>query len=550
MHLKTPPAPLRGSRAISRSFRACALTFLLGLAPPAASPARADLIRLLGPGDWMDTGIWSGDTVPAKVNEEAKHSVNVGSGVSGTVLINGGPGSYKLQEIHFENTSSVTFRNSTNFTSNSVTLAIEEDFLKDGSGSVIFSWNTNGTIYLTIGGDLIINDGKVLFGTSSAYAQRLTVSGSTIINKGLLSMRTGSRGSTTSPVQLGKTYVGAEGGLELYTGGNSSLTTEYFRVQALSGSGKISVQNSSATLYSGVLTVDTAETNNLFSGEITQAGNARLGLAKTGTGSLTLSGSNSYTGGTGVEQGVLIAASDTALGTGEVAVGAEGRLRVEDQIILNNTIVLNGGTLEMRGRLSGSAAGISFGAEGGRIEGGGRIDVDAGFASLNQIIGAGTEAIEQIYGADQAWSSLTYEWGIKSWDEEPGSASLVTIEGDLELSLAGTYRLSLKTLQNEGGAGLLDNFEEVSRSWTILTATGEIDNFDAMLWEIDASGFLDAHGGSWKLGRMGSDLVLTYTAAIPEPGALGLFSGLVGAWAAFLAGPLLVRRGVRFPLLS
>ncbi|MCP2638452.1 phosphatase PAP2 family protein [Microbacterium sp. HD4P20] len=44
-------------------------------------------------------------------------------------------------------------------------------------------------------------------------------------------------------------------------------------------------------------------------------------LTKSGTGSLTLSGANSFTGGTAVEGGSLVAASATALGAGDVSVG-------------------------------------------------------------------------------------------------------------------------------------------------------------------------------------------------------------------------------------
>ncbi|MGW0824532.1 phosphatase PAP2 family protein [Streptomyces sp. NPDC002845] len=61
------------------------------------------------------------------------------------------------------------------------------------------------------------------------------------------------------------------------------------------------------------------------------------GLVKRGTGSLTLTGANRYTGGTTVEAGVLVAASKEALGRGDVHV-AGGTLSTGD-----NTVRVRGG---------------------------------------------------------------------------------------------------------------------------------------------------------------------------------------------------------------
>ncbi|WP_228382777.1 autotransporter-associated beta strand repeat-containing protein, partial [Salmonella enterica] len=41
-------------------------------------------------------------------------------------------------------------------------------------------------------------------------------------------------------------------------------------------------------------------------------------LVKTGTGELTLNGDNDYSGGTTIDDGVLIAASVNALGSGDI----------------------------------------------------------------------------------------------------------------------------------------------------------------------------------------------------------------------------------------
>jgi autotransporter-associated beta strand protein len=59
----------------------------------------------------------------------------------------------------------------------------------------------------------------------------------------------------------------------------------------------------------------------------------RGGLIKSGSGSLTLTGDNSYRGGTTLTAGTLVAASPTALGAGDVVL-AGGTFRVAEQLHL------------------------------------------------------------------------------------------------------------------------------------------------------------------------------------------------------------------------
>lgn len=75
-------------------------------------------------------------------------------------------------------------------------------------------------------------------------------------------------------------------------------------------------------------------------------------LHKEGSGALTLTGSNSYAGGTVVVQGKLVAGSAHSLGTGDVTINS-GTLSLGTGVNITNKIKLAGGTLE-KGLTTGS----------------------------------------------------------------------------------------------------------------------------------------------------------------------------------------------------
>ncbi|MFI7404204.1 phosphatase PAP2 family protein [Streptomyces sp. NPDC049541] len=70
------------------------------------------------------------------------------------------------------------------------------------------------------------------------------------------------------------------------------------------------------------------------------------GLTKRGSGTLTLTGHNKYTGGTVVKDGVLVAASSHALGHGEVRVSG-GTLRLQRSVRVHGVYAQESGALEL-----------------------------------------------------------------------------------------------------------------------------------------------------------------------------------------------------------
>lgn len=106
------------------------------------------------------------------------------------------------------------------------------------------------------------------------------------------------------------------------------------------------VSGGSATTLS-TLTVNNPTTAYTFSGVLgaTTTGGNNLALVKAGASSLTLSGTNTYTGGTTITGGTLIAASASALGTGNVTLGAATNLTINAGVVITNmtgtTLTLN-----------------------------------------------------------------------------------------------------------------------------------------------------------------------------------------------------------------
>jgi autotransporter-associated beta strand protein len=139
------------------------------------------------------------------------------------------------------------------------------------------------------------------------------------------------------------TYTGAT----VVNGGTLNLSG------SISGSSTLSIRNSGTLNYSaaGSQTVTSA----------TGTGSVALN----GTGTLTLNGSNSYSGGSAVTTGTLVAAGDGALGTGSVTISSGGTLQASGNqgntlILGNNSGAITGSDVTYGGLANGSASSKSF----------------------------------------------------------------------------------------------------------------------------------------------------------------------------------------------
>ncbi|MFP5931343.1 fibronectin-binding autotransporter adhesin ShdA [Salmonella sp. 741265069_HSA] len=197
----------------------------------------------------------------------------------------------------------------------------EGQIVKSGSDELIVTGDNNYSGGTTISGGTLTADHADSLGTG------------TIDNSGVLKVGEGELKNTLSGSgSLVKTGTGelTLGGDNTYSGG-TTITSGTLRADHADSLGTGAIDNS------GVLQVGEGELKNTLFGSGS--------LVKTGTGELTLNGDNDYSGGTTIDDGVLIAASVNALGSGDI----------------DNSGVLQVGEGELKNTLFGSGSLVKTG---------------------------------------------------------------------------------------------------------------------------------------------------------------------------------------------
>ncbi|EAN4328891.1 fibronectin-binding autotransporter adhesin ShdA [Salmonella enterica subsp. enterica serovar Oslo] len=223
-----------------------------------------------------------------------------------------------------------------------------------GSGDVAIAENatlalSQGTLDNNVTGEgQIVKSGsdELIVTGANDYSGGTTISGGTLTADHADSLGTGAV-ANSGVLQVG------EGELENTLSGSGSLVKTGTGELTLSGDNTYS---GGTTITGGTLTADHADS--LGTGAIANSGVLQVGegelkntlsgsgsLVKTGTGELTLNGDNDYSGGTTIDDGVLIADNADSLGTGAVA----------------NNGVLQVGEGELKNTLSGTGSLVKIG---------------------------------------------------------------------------------------------------------------------------------------------------------------------------------------------
>ena len=222
--------------------------------------------------------------------------------------------------------------NSTNTqtVSTSLTLGASQSFTA-GSGSLVIAGNVASS-----GNTLTVNgsNNTLMTGSLSGIGGIVKSGAGTLMLTGADTF-TGGVSIVTGTVLLsgGDNRLWTNGSVAV-NGGMLDLGTNAQQLAVLSGSGTVTGRAGST------LTLAPSGTT-LFSGTI--AGGESLAVA--GQGTLILSGNNSYTGGTVVSGGTLLASNALALGVATNSLGVSTTLNLGSQTITQGAVTVSGGTV-------------------------------------------------------------------------------------------------------------------------------------------------------------------------------------------------------------
>ncbi|EQA0369891.1 fibronectin-binding autotransporter adhesin ShdA [Salmonella enterica subsp. enterica serovar Mbandaka] len=319
---------------------------------------------------------------------------------------------------------------------NSGVLQVGEGELENtlsGAGSLV----KTGTGELTLSGD-------------NSYSGTTTITGGTLTADHADSLGTGTI-ANSGVLQVG------EGELENTLSGSGSLVKTGTGELTLSGDNTYS---GGTTITGGTLTADHADS--LGSGDIDNNGVLQVGegelkntlsgtgsLVKIGTGELTLSGDNTYSGGTTIDDGVLIAANVNALSGGDVDNSGTLMLDANGAFELANVTTHSGATTAL-------AAGSTLDAGQLTQEDGSTLSIDLGAATDEAMITAdsvtlgGTLNVTGIGSVTDSWTPEAYTYTLIDSD------SAITSDFD-DLTVAGMNREDVDFLTIDGKVDETDN---------------------------------------------------------------------------------------------
>ncbi|MEX8821963.1 autotransporter-associated beta strand repeat-containing protein, partial [Salmonella enterica] len=327
-----------------------------------------------------------------------------------------------------------------------------------GSGDVAIAENaklelSQGTLDNNVtGGGQIVKSGsdELIVTGDNTYSGGTTITGGTLTADHADSLGTG------AIVNSGVLQVG-EGELENTLSGSGSLVKTGTGELTLGGDNTYS---GGTTITGGTLTADHADS--LGTGVIANSGVLQVGegelentlsgsgaLVKTGTGELTLSGDNTYSGGTTIDDGVLIAANVNALGGGDVDNAGTLKLDAEGEFNLANVTTQSGATTEL-------AKGTTLNVDSLTQQADSTLNIDLSKANGESAITAdsvtlgGTLNVTGIGSVTDSWTPEAYTYTLIDSD------SAITSDFD-NLTVAGMNREDVDFLTIDGKVDEADN---------------------------------------------------------------------------------------------
>jgi MYXO-CTERM domain-containing protein len=426
----------------------------------------------------------------------------------------------------------------TNFSTNSGGTGTKAAFANSTtSSSAVFAAGSDAT-----GAYDVTVSGTVTGTTTTVEEGSPTFKGT---NTPILSMVSGftfgaSAGSVIFDSSLGTINSGASLNTQTWTNNSSNVVTVNANVAMRTGSTR---DLTLAAANSGF------DINGVISGGTSTA---KLIITGGSQGVVTFKNTNTYGGLLEVRSGTLVADNDSALTATRPVTINGGTLVIASGRTVSNPITIGGqvggtgevfaGTLRVNGATQTGAITLTKGTI-------------SGSGTINQALTFGTDLTlspgnspGNLNGTTETWADGgTYHWEINNATGVAGPTTggtgwdLVTLSGGLTLSSTTTpFKIEVASLDATNASGATPNFDAGSNYKWMLANTGSDIAYnsatDAGLFNIDHAAFdsLNNASGTWALlrgdesgvGGSSSQLYLTYTASVPEPGAIVGLAGV------------------------
>lgn len=399
------------------------------------------------------------------------------------------------------------------------------NFIKAGAGTMQISSGGANVNYNLGSGTTSIQDGVLLLNKNTAA----TASGGAVGGTGLVTVGDGSGSAGSAVLRYTSTGVNDQIGSNAITINSDGLFDIADKTDTV---GTVTLAGGSITSTTGVLS--STATYDVRSGSVSGRLGGSVALTKTTSGTVTLSGNNTYTGTTTVSVGVVNIQHANALGTtaGSTSVTSGAALEIQggitvgaESLTLNGTGISSGGalrnisgtnnygglvTLGSATRINSDAGTLNL-TNTGTITGSGLgLTVGgAGNISISSIIGTGTGTLTKdgtgtltLSGANTYTSATNVNNGTLIINGSTSASSVVTVGASGTLGGIGTV----------GGATTVNGTLSVGQSPGIMTFANTLTLAGTTIMEIDGNSGAGVTGGHdfANLTGVGAAGVLTY----------------------------------------
>ncbi|CAN5493615.1 hypothetical protein BH10PLA1_BH10PLA1_00940 [soil metagenome] len=329
------------------------------------------------------------------------------------------------------------------------------------------TWTNNSGNALTVSGVVSgassltkAGSGTLVLSSTNTYTGNTTISNGTVSASSITVVGGGSNlGNATSAVILGDA---SNKGTLSYTGGNATYSRG-FTVAA--GGGEVDMTTAGQTLSIGSAGISNNSGGNFTiggAGNTTITGGIGSGsgaLIKTGTGTLLLAGTNTYTGGTAVIAGTLQVNTGSGTGTGTVSIAGNSTVRAT---LGGNGTILGPVTASGTGSYIRPGSDTSYGTIGilktGNltIGAGATLSIDANLSTLGNTTNGNLTHGEKLSDTIRVTGNVTLggnlELVLSGNPTGPNTSTIVLIENDGTDAVLGGTTFTLFTPGNPQGS--------------------------------------------------------------------------------------------------